>query len=176
MSSFLIGPCLRVILPADSSILVTWPLTIGDCATATFGSTPPERTSMLAATRVILRMDCHLLVCSCASLHDDLAEHALFVVTGNKTGEFEFAALGELPNELAVSVRQKALPARVVVLHFRIFFHDLRMLAIFGNRREDEFVILLAITCSPLRTSIRAGSKHILPLPSNVLSLLMRVG
>src|SRR6516225_6595667 len=48
MSSFLIGPCLRVILPADSSILVTWPLTIADCATATLGSTAPERTRMLA--------------------------------------------------------------------------------------------------------------------------------
>src|SRR5262245_15115910 len=146
MSSFLIGPCLRVILPADSSILVTWPLTIGDWATVTLGSTAPKRTRILAATRIILRMDCLLFCfCSCASLHDDLAEHALFVVAGDETGEFEFTALGELPNELAVPIRQNALPVRVVVLHVGMFFHDLRVLAIFGNRREDEFVILLAI-------------------------------
>src|SRR5262249_19513387 len=83
--------------------------------------------------------------CPCASLHDDLAEHALFVVAGDETGELEFTALGELPNELAVSVRQNALPVRVVVLHVGMFFHDLGVLAIFGNGREDEFVILLAI-------------------------------
>src|SRR5262249_30141760 len=147
MSSFLIGPCLRVILPADSSILVTWPLISGDCATAAFGSTAPKSTRMLAATRAILRMDCLLLVLPVrlTSLHGDLAEHALFVVAGDEAGEFEFTALGELPNELAVPIRQNALPVRVVVLHVGMFFHDLRVLAIFGNRREDEFVILLAI-------------------------------
>ena len=30
------------------------------------------------------------------------------------------------------------------MLHLGMFFHDLCVLAIFGNRREDEFVILLA--------------------------------
>src|SRR5262249_26216278 len=83
--------------------------------------------------------------CSCVSLHDDLAEHALFVVAGDETGEFEFTALGELPNELAAPVRENAFSVRVVMLHVGMFFHDLRMLAVFGNRREDEFVILLAI-------------------------------
>src|SRR5262245_23551328 len=31
------------------------------------------------------------------------------------------------------------------MLHLGMLFHDLRMLAIFGNCREDEFMILLAI-------------------------------
>src|SRR5215470_14967304 len=31
------------------------------------------------------------------------------------------------------------------MLHAGMFFHDVRMPAIFSNRREDEFVILLAI-------------------------------
>src|SRR6516162_32038 len=31
------------------------------------------------------------------------------------------------------------------MLHVGMFFHDVRMPAIFSNRREDEFVILLAI-------------------------------
>ena len=38
---------------------------------------------------------------------DDLAEHALLILAGNETGELEFTALGELPNELAVPVRTR---------------------------------------------------------------------
>src|SRR4029450_2367745 len=66
-------------------------------------------------------------------------------MAGNETGELEFTALGELPNELAVSVRHQTPRVRVVMLHIGLFFHDLRVLAIFGDRREDEFVILLAL-------------------------------
>src|SRR5262249_16977790 len=80
-----------------------------------------------------------------ASLHDDLADHALFIVAGDEARELELTALGELPNDLAVAVRQQALCIRIVMLHVWILFHHLRVLAIFSDRREDEFVILLAV-------------------------------
>src|SRR5262249_16041585 len=79
------------------------------------------------------------------SLHDYLAEHALLIVAGNETGELECAALGELPNDLAVAMRQQALCIRIVVLHVWILFHHFPVLAIFSYRSEDELVILLAI-------------------------------
>src|SRR2546430_2213334 len=81
---------------------------------------------------------------SCASLHDDLAEHALFIVSGDKAGELKFAALSKPPNEFAVPVRHEPLRVRVVMLHVRMLLHDFGMLAIFGNGCEYEFVILLA--------------------------------
>src|SRR5262249_22996512 len=56
ISIFLIGPCLSVILPAASSIFVTWPLTVGAWARVTLASIPPERTSMVAAMTLIFRM------------------------------------------------------------------------------------------------------------------------
>src|SRR5947209_6682027 len=115
---------------------------MGAWARVTLASIPPERTSMLAAMTLIFRM-CRLILG--LSLHDDLAEHALLVVAGNKTGELECAALGELPNDLAVAVRQQALCIRIVMLHVWILFHHLRVFAIFSDRSEDEFVILLAI-------------------------------
>src|SRR5262249_46317023 len=80
-----------------------------------------------------------------ALLHADPAEHALLIVAGNETGELERAALGELPNDLAVAVRQQALCIRIVMLHVWILFHHLRVLAIFSDRREDKFVVLLAV-------------------------------
>src|SRR5262245_16567196 len=80
-----------------------------------------------------------------ALLHADPSDHALLIVAGNETGELERAAPGELPNDLAVAVRQQALCIRIVMLHVWILFHHLRVLAIFSDRREDEFVILLAI-------------------------------
>src|SRR5262249_10436261 len=78
-------------------------------------------------------------------LHGDPSDHALLIVAGNETGELESATLGELPNDLAVAVRQEALCIRIVMLHVWILFHHLRVLAIFSDRGEDEFVILLAI-------------------------------
>src|SRR5262249_52356413 len=80
-----------------------------------------------------------------ALLHGDPPNHALLIVAGNETCELECAALGELPNDLAVAVRQQALCIRIVMLHVWILFHPLRVLAIFSDRREDEFVILLAV-------------------------------
>jgi hypothetical protein len=80
-------------------------------------------------------------------------------VSRDKAREFEFIALGELPNELAVPVRQNALPVRVVMLHVRMLFHDLRMLAIFANCREHEFVVFLAV--------VLENETHLLP-PSDL--------
>src|SRR6266481_3586440 len=97
---------------------------------------------MLAAMTLIFRM-CRLILG--LSLHDDLAEHALLIVAGDEARELELTALGELPNDLAVAVRQQALCIRIVMLHVWILFHHLRVLAIFSDRSEDEFVILLAI-------------------------------
>src|SRR5215475_156924 len=114
---------------------------MGACATDTFANIPPERSSMLAAAMLILRMYCLLG----RSLHYDFAKHALFVVARNQAAELELTALGELPNELAVLVRQNAFPVWIIMLHVGIFFHDFRMLAIFGSRREDKLVILLAV-------------------------------
>src|SRR5215831_14633098 len=144
MSSFLIGPCLSVILPAASSIFVTWPSTMGAWATVTVANVN-ERMRMLTAARAILRMVLLLLFRSRALFHGDPPEHALLIVAGNETGELECAALGELPNDLAVAVRQQALCIRIVMLHVRILFHHLRVLAIFSDRSEDELMILLAI-------------------------------
>ena len=63
----------------------------------------------------------------------------------DEAGELELTTLGEFPNDLAVAVRQEALCIRIVMLHVWILFHRLRVFAIFGDRGEDEFVILLAI-------------------------------
>src|SRR5262249_16236449 len=106
MSSFLIGPCLSVILPADSCILVRWPLTMGDWARVRVANVN-EKMRMLTAARAILRMVLLLLFFrSRALLHGDPPDHALLIVAGNETGELECAALGELPNDLAVAMRQ----------------------------------------------------------------------
>src|SRR6266404_9249268 len=115
---------------------------MGPWARVTLASIPPKRTSMLAAMTLIFRM-CRLILG--LSLHDDLAEHALLIVAGDEARELELTALGELPNDLAVAVRQQALCIRIVMLHVWILFHHLRVLAIFSDRSEDEFVILLAI-------------------------------
>src|ERR1700730_629719 len=103
-----------------------------------------ERTRVLTAAIAILRM-APLFFHSRASFHGNPPEHALLIVAGNETGELECAALGELPNDLAVAVGQQALCIRIVMLHVWILFHHLRVLAIFSDRSEDEFVILLAI-------------------------------
>src|SRR5262245_56181679 len=66
-------------------------------------------------------------------------------MAGDETGELKRAALSELPNNFAVTVRQQALCIRIVMLHVWILFHRLRMLAIFPGSRENKFVILLAI-------------------------------
>src|SRR5262249_38632050 len=71
MSSFLIGPCLSVILPAASSILVTWPLTMGDWPRVTVANVN-ERMRMLTAARAILRMVL-LLLFSLARLTSQLS-------------------------------------------------------------------------------------------------------
>jgi hypothetical protein len=69
----------------------------------------------------------------------------LLVVTGDEAGEFELAAPGKLPDKLVVSVWLQTFCIRIVVLHVRILLHDFRVLAILHDRREDEFVILLAV-------------------------------
>src|SRR5262245_16702900 len=115
MSSFLIGPCLSVILPADSSILVTSPLTMGAWAMLTFAGISPDRTSMLAATMLIFRMYCLLLA---PHFTMNLAEHALVIVARNETGELELAALGELPDELEMQrLAGRALRRRDLLTH-----------------------------------------------------------
>src|SRR5262249_20723001 len=80
-----------------------------------------------------------------ALLHADPSDHALLIVAGNETGELERAPPGELPNDLAVAVRQQARCIRIVMLHVWLLFPYLPVLAIFSDRREDEFVIFLAI-------------------------------
>ena len=88
----------------------------------------------------------------------------------NETGKFKFPAFSELPNELPVAVWQHAPRVRIGMLHVCVIFHDFCMLAIVQDRREDKLVILLA------RTSMRAGSKPIFPLPSNILTFTTRAG
>lgn len=66
-------------------------------------------------------------------------------MAGNETRELEFAAPGKPPDEFTPAVRQNTFRVWVVVLHVRMLFHEFRMFAIFHGRREDEFVILLAV-------------------------------
>jgi hypothetical protein len=68
------------------------------------------------------------------------------------------------------------------MLHVWILFHHLRVLAIFSDRSEDEFVILLAIVLQdeadlfPLADLNARGFVPIFPLPSNILILTTRAG
>src|SRR5258708_23825693 len=109
---------------------------MGAWARVTLASIPPERTSMLAAMTLIFRM-CRLILG--LSLHDDLADHALLIVAGDEARELECAALGELPNDLAVAVRQQALCIRIIMLHVWVLFHHLRVLPLFSDRNRDVF-------------------------------------
>src|SRR2546422_11411634 len=114
---------------------------MGAWAMPTLGSIPLERTSTLAATTLIFRMYRLLGV----SLYDDLAVHTLVIVSGNEAGELECAALGEPPDELTVPLRHQTSRVRVVMLHLGMLFHDFRVLAIFGDCRQDKFMILLTL-------------------------------
>src|SRR6516165_4536400 len=112
-------------------------------ALAGCGSAASESASAPAAASMILRIG--LLLLPLALFHDDLAEHSLLVVSGNETGELEFATLGELPEHLPGRIGENALGVGIVVLHLGKFLHHLSVLLVFLDGGEDELVILLPV-------------------------------
>src|SRR5262245_18518698 len=112
-------------------------------ATVAGGSAASESAIIPAAASIALRIV--LLLQQLSSLHDDLAEHSLLVVAGNEAGELELAPLGELPKQLLVRIGENALGVGIVVLHLGELLHQLSVLSIFLDGREDELMILLAV-------------------------------
>src|SRR3954452_22530067 len=96
MSSFLIGPCLIVIFPADSSILVTCPSIMSNCASAIDAGAATFKPNTAAVIRSVFCM--RIILLRRRLFHDDLAKHPGFEMAGDQARVFELAALGELPN------------------------------------------------------------------------------
>src|SRR5882757_4875096 len=76
------------------------------------------------------------------SLDGDATDHAVVTVTGDQAGIFERSGLGEFPEDLGALVRLEPHPVRIVVLHLRMFLHQLGMLQILCGGGEQELVIL----------------------------------
>lgn len=74
------------------------------------------------------------------SLHVDRSMHAGVVMPWNEAGILECPTTGELPHDLPFGEGRQALGVRVVVLHMLMFFHELRVFSIFGDRREHELM------------------------------------
>src|SRR6187402_1933397 len=134
----LAGPCLSVILPALWSIFFTSPLIEALCAVAA-PMVRPSVSASAAAMRVI-----GFMALSIASIHGDVADHAVIAMAGDQAGKFERAGLAELPEDLGRLARREPHPVRIVVLHVRMLLHHLGMREILLGRGEQEFVILLA--------------------------------
>src|SRR5262245_66578327 len=113
------GPCLIVILPADSSTLVTWPATISDWPIAPCGMPVSKVNNNIAASRVWF-----VILASIGSLYDDRAEHSGFAMTRDQASVLERARLGETPHDFARSIWLEALPIGLVVLHIRELLHE----------------------------------------------------
>src|SRR5262245_33827991 len=138
MSNFFIGPCLMVILLAETSTLVTRPSVSAACART---RSIIDRLSAAAKARIErLFFMAPTLVGMSHSFHGDRTVHARFAVPGNQASEFERAGLAESPENLRSLTRVNSLRVRIVVFHFRIFFHQLGVFVVVFNACQRELV------------------------------------
>src|SRR3954466_15757404 len=138
MPRLLAAPCLSVILPAPSSIFLTSPLIGALCAAAALSVRP----SVNASAAVMRLID--FMALSIASVHGDVADHAVVAMAGDQAGKFERAGLGELPEDLGGLARREPDTVGIVVLHVRMLLHHLGMREVLLRCGEQEFMVLLA--------------------------------
>src|SRR5262245_17253186 len=147
MSNFLKAPWRIVILPAASSILVTWPSTRADCARPRCGPVAPQSAIKLIRTNASLRISPSSFHCSIrvASLHGHGSEHPVFPMAREQTCEFEGPAPGELPEEFAGFSGREADPIGIGMLHIRVLTHRDRVPQISGCGGDNDSVGMLAL-------------------------------
>src|SRR5262245_49153253 len=80
-----------------------------------------------------------------ALLHHDLAEHAGLIVARDQAGKFEFAALGEAPQDLGFALGVEPLAVGLLMPHVRHLRHCLAVLGILPGGGQHELMLEHAI-------------------------------